>query len=161
MCGHSEICGFALRAYGARESFPGGVRSPSWMLKINSYSAGNGTGLETRGLAAYECQTGYSTISRCLRSFLVVEDRWACCFALGSNKIANSSNTIVYVGVTIFVLCGLVGVLVGFEATGFLSATGVGHMIAVASSTSLYCALPDLLHFISPGFSCSYVICRM
>ena len=59
-------------------------------------------------------------------------------FALGSNKTANSSNTTVYVGVTIFALCGLVGVLVGFEATGFLSATGIGHMIAVASSTFLY-----------------------
>ena len=31
-----------------------------------------------------------------------------------------------YVGVTIFALCGPVGVLVGFEATMFLSATGVG-----------------------------------
>ena len=28
--------------------------------------------------------------------------------------------------------------LVGFEATGFLSATGGGHLIAVASSTFLY-----------------------
>ena len=43
-----------------------------------------------------------------------------------------------YVGVTIFALCGLVGMLVGFEATGFFSATGVGHLIAVANGTFLY-----------------------
>ena len=54
-----------------------------------------------------------------------------------------------------------VGVFVGIEATRFLSATGVGLLIAVASGTFLYCALPDFLHFISPGFWCSYVICRM
>ena len=47
-------------------------------------------------------------------------------FALGSNMIAFCSNTTVYVGVTIFALCGPVGVLVGSEATRFLSATGVG-----------------------------------
>ena len=44
----------------------------------------------------------------------------------------------VYVGVTIFALCGPVGVLVGFEATMFLSATGVGLLIPVASGTFLY-----------------------
>ena len=43
-----------------------------------------------------------------------------------------------YVGVTIFALCGLVGVLVGFEATRFLPATGVGLLIAVASGTFLH-----------------------
>ena len=48
------------------------------------------------------------------------------------------SNTIVYVGVTIFALCGPVGVSVGFEAARFLSATGVGLLIAVASGTFLY-----------------------
>ena len=46
--------------------------------------------------------------------------------ALGSNMIAICSSTTVNVGVTIFALCGPVGVLVGFEATMFLSATGVG-----------------------------------
>ena len=51
----------------------------------------------------------------------------------------------VYVGVTILALCGPVGVLVGFEATKFLSATGGGLLIAVASGTFFYCALPDLL----------------
>ena len=45
-------------------------------------------------------------------------------FALGSNMIAICSNTTVYVGVTIFALGGPVGVLVGFEATRFWSATG-------------------------------------
>ena len=55
------------------------------------------------------------------------------------------SNTSVYVGVTIFPLCGLVGVLVGFEATKFLSAMGCGHLFAVASDTFFCCALPDLL----------------
>ena len=59
--------------------------------------------------------------------------------------IANCSNTTVYVGATIFALCGPVAVLVGFEATKFLSATGVGLLIAVASGTFHYCALPDLL----------------
>ena len=58
-------------------------------------------------------------------------------FALGPNKTANCSKTTVYVVVTIFDLCGVVGVLVGFEATRFLSATGVGHLIAVASGTFL------------------------
>ena len=48
------------------------------------------------------------------------------------------SNTTVYVGVTIFALCGPVGVLVGFESTKFFSATGVGLLIAVASGTFLY-----------------------
>ena len=43
-----------------------------------------------------------------------------------------------YVGVTIFSLCGLVGVLVGFEATRFWSATGVGFLIEAASGTFLY-----------------------
>ena len=41
-------------------------------------------------------------------------------------SLQSNSNTTVYVGVTIFALCGPVGVLVGFEATRFLSATGVG-----------------------------------
>ena len=48
--------------------------------------------------------------------------------------IAICSNTAVYVGVTILALCGPVGVLVGFEAAGFLSATGVGLLFAVACS---------------------------
>ena len=52
--------------------------------------------------------------------------------------IAICSNTTVYVGVTIFALCGPVGVSVGFEAARFLSATGVGLLIAVASGTFLY-----------------------
>ena len=51
-------------------------------------------------------------------------------FALGSNKIANCSNTTVYVGVTMFALMLPVGVLVGFEAARFLSATVVGQLIA-------------------------------
>ena len=55
-------------------------------------------------------------------------------FALGSNMIAICINTSAYIGVTIFSFCGLVGVLVGFEATKFLSATGVGLLIAVACS---------------------------
>ena len=57
-------------------------------------------------------------------------------FALGSNKIANSSNTTVYVGVTIFALCGLV----------------VGHMITVASSTFL-CST-QLCTLASPSLPC-------
>ena len=52
-------------------------------------------------------------------------------FALGSNMIANCSNTTVFVGVTIFALRGPVGVVVGFEATRFLSATGVGSVIGL------------------------------
>lgn len=59
--------------------------------------------------------------------------------------IANCSNTTVYVGVTILALRSPVGMLVGSEATRFLSATGVGLLIAVASGTFLYCALPDLI----------------
>ena len=51
-----------------------------------------------------------------------------------------------YVGVSVFASCGPVGVLVGFEATRFLSAAGFGLLIAVVSGTFLYCALPDLLH---------------
>ena len=66
-------------------------------------------------------------------------------FALGSNMVASCSNTTVYVGVTIFALCSPVGMMVGSEATRFLSATGVGLLIAVASGTFLYCALPDLI----------------
>ena len=66
-------------------------------------------------------------------------------FALGSNMIASCSNTTVYVGVTIFALCSPVGMMVGSEATRYLSATGVGLLIAVASGTFLYCALPDLI----------------
>ena len=66
-------------------------------------------------------------------------------FALGSNMVAICSNTTVYVAVTVFALCGPVAVLAGFEATKFLSATGVGLLIAVASGTFLCCALPDLL----------------
>ena len=44
-----------------------------------------------------------------------VLDTGAVCagFALGSNMIANCSNTTVYVGVTIFALCGPDGVLIG------------------------------------------------
>ena len=55
-------------------------------------------------------------------------------FVLGSNMIAICSNTSVYVCVTIFALVLLVGVLVGFEAARFLSATGVGLLFAVACS---------------------------
>ena len=65
-------------------------------------------------------------------------DLFAAGFALGSNTTANCSNTTVYVCVTIFALCGPVGVLVGFEATRLLAATGVGLLIAVASGTFLY-----------------------
>ena len=61
-------------------------------------------------------------------------------FALGSTMIATCSNTTVYVGVIIFALCGPVGVSVGFEAARFLSATGVGLFMAVASGTFLFCA---------------------
>ena len=82
----------------------------------------------------------------------------ACWLCSGSSMTANSSNTTVYDGVTILSLCGLVGVLVGFEATGFLSATGVGHMIAVASSTLIYSTrLCTLVSSSLPGTSCRRV----
>ena len=45
---------------------------------------------------------------------------------------------VLFGGETLAHRVGLVGVLVGFKATGFLSAIGVGHMIAVASSTSFF-----------------------
>ena len=55
--------------------------------------------------------------------------------SLGSNMIAICSNTTVYVWVTIFALCGHVGVFDCVEASRFLSATGVGLLVSVASST--------------------------
>ena len=42
----------------------------------------------------------------------------------------------VYVGVSIFALCGPVGVLVGFKAARFLAATGVRLLIAVRAARS-------------------------
>ena len=53
---------------------------------------------------------------------------------LGSNMTAICSNMSVYVSVAIFALVLPVGVLVGFEAARFLSATGVGLLFAVACS---------------------------
>lgn len=66
-------------------------------------------------------------------------------FALGSNMIASCCNTTVYVGVSVFALCSPIGMFVGSEAARFLSASGVGLLLALASGTFLYVALPDLL----------------
>ena len=73
-------------------------------------------------------------------------------FPLGSNMLANCSNTTVYVGVTI-------SQLFQFRFAGrrrgtvFLSATGVGHLFVVASSTFLYSA--RLRSLVSPSLPCA------
>ena len=59
-------------------------------------------------------------------------------FALESNMIANCSNTTVDVGVTTFCLVRYCRRVDRLEATKFLSATGGGLLIAVASGTFLY-----------------------
>jgi len=66
-------------------------------------------------------------------------------FALGSNMIAGCRNKAMYVGVTIFASCSPLGMMIGTEAAEVLSATGVGLLLALASGTFLYVALPDLL----------------
>jgi len=66
-------------------------------------------------------------------------------FALGSNMMASCSNSVLYVGVSIFALCSPIGMFVGSEATRFLSASGVGLLLAAASGTFLYVAVPDLI----------------
>merc|ERR1712136_207713 len=66
-------------------------------------------------------------------------------FALGSNMVAGCRHKAMYVGVTIFASCSPLGMLIGTEAAEVLSATGVGLLLALASGTFLYVALPDLL----------------
>ena len=76
-------------------------------------------------------------------------------------SLQRNSNTIVYVGVTISALCGPVGVLVGFEATKFLSAWSrtfdreglAGY--ALESNMIAFIAATRLCTLVSPSLPCA------
>ena len=85
-------------------------------------------------------------VQRRLLSCLVVEDRRASWLCSGFQHEAICSNTSVYVGVTIFALVRSCRRVDRLETTRFLSATGVGLLIAVASATFV-CAHKGLAGF--------------